>query len=68
MKTIEQSGIKKARNSGASKLQSSERQSRVNKELKNVTVYVTVKRVTDRVATVSKETMSRGALKVTNKK
>ena len=27
-----------------------------------------MKRVTDRVATVSKETMSRGALKVTNKK
>ena len=33
-----------------------------------MTVYVTVKGVTARVATVSKETMSHGASKETNKK
>ena len=67
-KTIEQRGSKKASNSGASKSQSSERQSKGNKELKNVTVYVSVKGVTARVAIASKETMSHGALKTTNKK
>ena len=49
-------------------MQSSEQKSKGNKELKILTVYVTVKGVTGRIATVSKEIMSCGALKATNKK
>ena len=51
-------------------MQSSEQKIKINKESKskNVTVYVTVKGVTSRVATVSKEKMSRSASKDTNKK